>query len=298
MAADPSFTDSTGSHPRLSRRRSFVRVRPAPQNGDMAENTDLGRPAPVKSPHVLLPVEAGDPTGGSWGWVVVAGLALAAGLSLCIDLLVAEYWLYSRTPRTLEKLLGAAEYFGHGMGVALILLTVFLAFPQLRWAVPRLAAVSLGSGLLTNLLKVSVIARARPYHLKELFGGSGSLEPGTTIWDSFANWIPALAALGWGAAENLRSSLQSFPSSHTATAVGLALGLSWLFPRGRWWFCCLAALVALQRVTTDHHYPSDVFAGAAVAWMMGIALLGSGWSGSPVARQFARLELTWRRRWR
>ena len=39
-------------------------------------------------------------------------------------------------------------------------------------------------------------------------------------------------------------SAQSFPSAHTATAVGLALGLGSLYPQGRRYFAALAALAA------------------------------------------------------
>ena len=60
------------------------------------------------------------------------------------------------------------------------------------------------------------------------------------------------------------SGLQSFPSAHTATAAGLAMGLAWLFPRGRWMFSALAALVACQRVVVGAHFPSDTMVGAAV----------------------------------
>jgi membrane-associated phospholipid phosphatase len=63
--------------------------------------------------------------------------------------------------------------------------------------------------------------------------------------------------------------MQSFPSAHTATAVGLAVMLVSLFPRGRWLFPIIAVLVGMQRIATSAHFPSDVFAGATVGWVFG-----------------------------
>jgi undecaprenyl-diphosphatase len=58
--------------------------------------------------------------------------------------------------------------------------------------------------------------------------------------------------------------LQSFPSAHAATAVGLAIGLSALHPRGRWLFAAFALLAVVQRIEAQAHFSSDVLAGAAV----------------------------------
>jgi membrane-associated phospholipid phosphatase len=62
--------------------------------------------------------------------------------------------------------------------------------------------------------------------------------------------------------------VQSFPSAHSATAVGLAIGLSWLYPRGRWLFAAFAGLAILQRLDADAHYCSDVLAGGGVAFVV------------------------------
>ena len=61
---------------------------------------------------------------------------------------------------------------------------------------------------------------------------------------------------------------QAFPSAHSATAFGFALGLSWLFPKGRWYFFALAILAASQRVLSLAHWTSDVFFGAAVGLLV------------------------------
>ena len=54
---------------------------------------------------------------------------------------------------------------------------------------------------------------------------------------------------------------QSFPSGHAATAIGLAVALSILYPRGRWFFALLAVTVAACRVIVHAHFPTDVVAG-------------------------------------
>jgi membrane-associated phospholipid phosphatase len=59
--------------------------------------------------------------------------------------------------------------------------------------------------------------------------------------------------------------LQSFPSGHTATAVGLALALSSLYPGGRRLFALLAVLAASQRVLFDAHFLSDTLVAAGIA---------------------------------
>ena len=51
-------------------------------------------------------------------------------------------------------------------------------------------------------------------------------------------------------------------------AVGLAVMLSSLFPRGRVLFSVMAILVGMQRIVVSAHFPSDVFAGAAVGWLV------------------------------
>ena len=97
------------------------------------------------------------------------------------------------------------------------------------------------------------------------------------VAESFGRWFPLL---GEGSAG------QSFPSAHTATAVGLAIALSWLYPRGRWMFATLALLVACQRIESGYHFASDTIFGAAVGLFIAIACLKNG----RLARRFDRIE--------
>ena len=80
----------------------------------------------------------------------------------------------------------------------------------------------------------------------------------------FGDWLPSAGA---------DATRQSFPSGHMATAVGLAWGLSALYPRGRWLFATLAIFVGCQRLDEGSHYLSDLVFGAAVGSLVAAILL-------------------------
>ena len=61
----------------------------------------------------------------------------------------------------------------------------------------------------------------------------------------------------------------SMPSGHAGLAFLLATVLSGFFPRGRWLFYPLAAIIAIARVHLDRHFFSDAFAGAAFGILVG-----------------------------
>ena len=158
------------------------------------------------------------------------------------------------------------EPFGHGVGVLLVLIAVHQLDPRRRYAIPRLLAMSLGAGLAANVVKL-VIARARPFNFN--FEGG--------VADTFGEWFPVLS----GGTTN-----QSFPSAHTATAVGLAVGLIWIYPRGRWLFVTLAMMVACQRVESGYHYLSDTVIGAGIGLFVAMACLND----RRLAAWFGQLE--------
>lgn len=194
-------------------------------------------------------------------------LALLGGAALTIDVPV-ERWFKAHEGGAIKKLFDLDEVFGHGAGVAVILLSVLVLAPELRWKVPRVIACAYLSGLVAISMKL-FLARSRPDAPKfDEIGG---------VLDTFGKWLPWFST---------KSAWQSFYSGHTATAVGLALGLSWLLPRGKWLFMGLAVLVGLQRMAGAHHYPSDVLWGAATGWLVGSACLPGGWLSGP----FDRLE--------
>ncbi|HVX10630.1 MAG TPA: phosphatase PAP2 family protein [Pirellulales bacterium] len=181
-------------------------------------------------------------------------LLLLAAAALAIDIPVAQWALGRNYPRAVRELMSLAEAWGHGVGVSIVLLTVYTLDPARRRDLPRAILTVAAAGCGANLVKL-LIARTRP-------GATDLLHVHT--WETFVGWLP-FGRSGSG--------FQSFPSAHTATAVGLALVLGWLYPRGRWLFGVFAVAVGIQRVFASAHYPSDVLAGAAVGWLCAWAIL-------------------------
>jgi membrane-associated phospholipid phosphatase len=201
---------------------------------------------------------------------------LAGAALLPVDL-VASTWMRSHPAGDgAAKLFEIGELFAHGAGAALLLIAAALLDPASRRRLPRVAAIAFGAGLAANIGKLA-IARWRP----RAFPGDGS------VAETFQNWLPWLGGASGEESVRWGSHLQSFPSSHTATGIGLALALAWLYPRGRWLFFALAALAALQRVDGGAHYPSDVCFGAAIGFAAAAILLGD----NRLSRRFAQFEL-------
>lgn len=202
---------------------------------------------------------------------MTAALVVAGAVALTIDLPLAQAMVHGRVLRALHGFLGSFEPFGQPAAILVVAAAIALCDPRRRLAMPRLVAAAFGSGLAADLLKL-LVARTRPHH-QELAG---------SVLETFRGFLPGVGA---------GSAMQSFPSAHTAMAVGFALALTTLFPAGRWLFACLASLVALQRVEAGAHYLSDTCWGAAVGSVVGLlvfhpALLGA-W--------FDRKEQEWSR---
>ncbi len=200
-------------------------------------------------PNRLLPNRFGlvIPTAGLFlkkmFWPAVFGIIGLAMLQ--VDTAVSTWFQIDRCPRWLLKALSLSECFAHGLGVAVILVAIYLLDPVNRRCIPRLLMMSIGSGMFANAFKL-VIARARPIQV----------QLDANILYSFTHWWPGTQA---------GSEYQSFPSAHMATAVGLALGLGWLYPRGRILFVALAIMAGAQRVAALDHFISDVVWGTAAA---------------------------------
>jgi membrane-associated phospholipid phosphatase len=193
----------------------------------------------------------------------LGGLGVAV---LAVDVPLAAWVQRGSCPSFVEKLCGLSETFGHGLGVALIVVIIAVLDPWHRHVIPRILAASLGSGMLANVFKL-LLARFRPQHVA--LHGSGL--------DTFSNWFPLLGNGSWE---------QSFPSSHTAVAAGLAIVLACFYPRGRWLFPIFAILAGCERVVDQYHFLSDVFWGAAIGCIFApLCVYGSG-----LARAFDRLE--------
>jgi len=189
-------------------------------------------------------------------------LALLAALATTVDIQVAVWARDSHLPGDLKRLIRLSEVFGFGITAGLIILTAAVLDGRCCRVALRLVASGLGAGLVADGLKL-LIARQRP--LPAALDGLSAL-------DTFSTWLPTLHRDALPGAYGY--SWQSFPSGHSATAAGLAVGLALLYPRGRWLFALFAALACWQRIDAQAHFLSDCLAGAAIGCF--IAALASG----------------------
>ena len=185
-------------------------------------------------------------------------------VALPFDLAVSNWMRANHLPGDLERLINLGEVFGYGLSVLFIAVTA-AAIDARGWRVmPRILLGAWGSGMIANAGKI-IVARWRP---------NADFRP-EGIGDSFIGWLPLLSPADLPGPWN--RGMQSFPSGHSATAVGLALALSIFYPKGTWWFLVLAGLAMFQRIESRAHYLSDTLAGAAVACLVTALLLHSRW---------------------
>ena len=211
------------------------------------------------------PSLAGEPISHTWGIAGVMLLLSAVSVAV-LDQVCSGTLRTHRLSGELAHLFQAAEHFGTPYGAVLILITLWLTQAPLRSRVSRTFVAAIVAGLLANLVKLCV-SRTRPK----------AFDFDQSIWTSFTG------VFRWGAGG---STQQGFPSAHTAFAIAFAVMLGELFPKARRWFLCLGALVALQRVTSLAHFPSDVLAGAAVGLVTARYFLGT----TPLGLVYDRLE--------
>lgn len=172
-----------------------------------------------------------------------AGLLLAAATAAVFCDSAWAVMCIEQCPEWLRKVLQGCVSFGDGWWVPFYAVVVVIV-KQSNWASGVLvAACAWGAGLAADLGKLC-IDRLRPNHFDLTQSG----------WESFQGLF--LFSHDF--------SHQSMPSGHTATAVGLAVVLSRLFPRISPLFAMAAVSVACQRMVTGAHYLSDTLAGAAV----------------------------------
>ncbi|HET7092646.1 MAG TPA: phosphatase PAP2 family protein [Thermomicrobiales bacterium] len=83
----------------------------------------------------------------------------------------------------------------------------------------------------------------------------------------------------------------SFPSSHAAACFALATPFALARRRLGWLLLACAILVAVARVATGLHYPSDVVGGALLGMAIGAAVWrGRDWIERPIARGLAAAQ--------
>lgn len=192
-------------------------------------------------------------------WILVPGLFLAtAAMAMQVDLPLAKFCYGRDYPGFIRHILDNAEPFGDAYGLLLIVAGIFLVDPLGRSRLPWIIASGLCGGLAADGVKL-LISRTRPQ--------SFDLDV-TDISSTFNEWLPF---------SNGGSALQSFPSAHTAVAVGFAVALCRFYPRGRVLFIAMAVMCGMQRVQTCAHFLSDVLVGAAVGWVISHLILDAKW---------------------
>lgn len=197
----------------------------------------------------------GDRSKFTWSRIMIAVLALLAAAVLLApyDVVISKAMQAGFLPGDLHKIFHLSEIFAHGFGVLLILIGIYVLFPEKRKYIPRVAMLAAFSGLTAQFIKLFIV-RQRPGEFV------GQWEKATSTWSGLIEPINPLKEI----ALNTDNTFQSFPSGHTATAVGLAVGLIYVFPRGKYLFTGLAILASMQRIVGNAHWTSDVLAGAAV----------------------------------
>lgn len=184
-----------------------------------------------------------------WALVPLTLLSLAAIALVTVDLPIAQVCAPRDFPDEIHRYLRSIEPFGTPYGQGMLLLAVICIVPAVKWRVPRIAAAAVGAGLTANVIKL-LVGRERPKYFNMA---------SDSATDAFHSLLPFLHG---------GSSLKSFPSAHTASAVGFAVALTYVFPRGKWLFGITAALVAMQRIEVCEHFLSDVLVGATVGWLV------------------------------
>ncbi|NJL30831.1 MAG: phosphatase PAP2 family protein [Phycisphaerales bacterium] len=161
--------------------------------------------------------------------------------------------------RSLETL----QQFGDLSTLILVALVIWLLDPPRRTRLVDLFLAALVVVLMCNLLKMG-LGRPRPI----------LLDPWSLVlpWQTYplpqtvdGNAI-TVDTHAWQLGHGGLSRLWSMPSSHTAAAVTLAVFLNHYYPRLKPLLIGLVVIVGSARVILGAHYPSDVVAGAMLAY--------------------------------
>lgn len=190
--------------------------------------------------------------------IAIGLLFLAIGFVLSwFDVAIVSQVKADQWPGDVRRIIKLSEIFAHGFGVAVLVIAIWNLSPEKRRFLPRLISCAAFPPIMAHLIKL-VLRRSRPtVYLDHL------LQP-TWPTHSSDTWRAGFPQ----AALNVEYATQSFPSAHAALVCGLAIGLSYLFPRGRTLFLTLAILASLQRVIFLAHWPSDVAVGCALGFLI------------------------------
>ncbi len=194
-------------------------------------------------------------------WALSALFAIAGFAVMPWDKMLGNPNNLESLPGDLTRIVTLCETFSHGFGVALVGAVIWVFSSADRKLIPRIAMCAIWPALGANLAKL-LFARFRPIKYFDEFSQANFP---SSIGDTFLGFMPVERF-------NTVYPAQSFPSAHAATVWGLAIGMTWAFPKGRWLFFGIALLASIQRVTSFAHWSSDVLWGISIAFLMGGAL--------------------------
>lgn len=180
----------------------------------------------------------------TWAAVFVGLLAIAFALDTPVARSLHESGFAKQADAwPLRKVFKAP---GEAWFVAIVAVALAFIHPW-RWKASGFVALAAALSGLHVLIKWAA-GRTRPY---ELESRPGELLP--FLLEPFRGGI-----VGFFDQRDL-----SFPSGHTCTAFAFAAALGILLPRWRWGFYAVAITTALQRVSENAHFVSDVTMAAA-----------------------------------
>lgn len=183
-------------------------------------------------------------------WIIALGLlALFVIVSYSyLDLPIALYF-HNLQDSPLVWIASILTYFGEGVYYIVPSLILFVIFHKRNHYYAQVSLFILAttsiSGILVNLVK-PIFGRFRPnmYFAENLYG---------------YNWF------------EFSYSMNSFPSGHSATALGAWLAFAMIFPKYRIFLLIIGIIIASTRIIVTAHFLSDVIAGSAVG--IGVTLI-------------------------
>jgi len=162
----------------------------------------------------------------------------------------------------LRRELSAWQQYGAMTSLIVVALLIALLDPGRARRLLDLGAAAALTGLAVLALKMGA-GRPRPRpELDDPHSFVGPLgEYPITMGDGSVR-----LAHSWDLSTGRAVELWSMPSSHTAYAVALSVFLTMMYPRIRLVAVALAVLVGASRVLFQAHWPTDVIAGAGIAF--------------------------------
>ncbi|HAU29735.1 MAG TPA: phosphatase PAP2 family protein [Rhodospirillaceae bacterium] len=182
---------------------------------------------------------------------LIAGISLALLTLMAFPLDHAIAAACRNIPPVFLPTIRFITHLGESQYILVPALLLMLAFRKTRTAPTFIAA----RNTFTCVAATGIIIQIPKY----LFGRARP----KALWD---RGLDGFHGITWD------TSLTSFPSGHTATAVALALVLFHLFPKARIPLFLYAGFVALSRILLLQHYLSDVLGGAFIALLITIPL--------------------------